>query len=196
MFPTGSPSSTPMVADFVGPDDADRSLLIDYERGGIDINDASHGLNYADWKCWLDIPGGNLIKIARVDGSLETTMFSGPVTELTFCFDQNMRPVLAYVVSGSVYLSYFDAVANQTIELGFIGATSPFLSTDDKRDQEISHSDVIFCCVRAQHLRYYVQRERFLIEHDAGAVPVGLTRIQGIGMNKGNRFQIYATTES
>lgn len=198
MLPPGSPSSSARSADFLQPDDGDRELLLDYEYGGIELNDASRGLDYTKWKIQYVKAESNAMKVSYLDGSHMTTVFntSDEVTEVSLSFDQNMVPIIVYVMLGVTYLRWFDSTLGAITTTIIAGAISPMVSLDDKRLFNQGQSDVILGYLRNKRLYYRQQRDRFLIELDQGAVPtLGTSRLTNLGMSRTNRFQAKIVTK-
>lgn len=198
MLPPGSPSSSAKAADFLSPDDGDRDLLLDYEYGGIDLNDPSRGLNYTKWKIQYVKAEANAIKVSYLDGSHMTTLLntSDEVTEVSLAFDQNMSPIIVYVMLGVTYLRWFDATVGSIVTTVITGALSPMVSLDDKRLFNQGNSDVILGYIRNKHLYYRQQRYRFLVEEDQGVLPtLGISRLSKLGMSRTNRFQAQIITK-
>lgn len=186
-------STSPHISEFLSPDNSERELLIDYERGGIHLNDPSMGSDYQDW---IVVYEAGSVKVRTRAGTDESVIFTGPnVTEVSLTFDQNMAPAVAWVQNGACYFSRFDSIIGATVVDAFFGATSPFLSLDDKRLTMQGISDVLFAYIRAGALYFRVQRERFNVEHFFATLPVGASRIMNMGMGRNGRFEFYIKTE-
>lgn len=153
---------------------------VDYEDGGIALNDPSRGLLYQRWRARL-IGDDVIIDASEVE---ETVLFSGSdITEISFTFDQNMRPALAFVQNGVAKLRWFDSVIGQQVITEFPGAITPRVVLDDKRATQSAASDIIFAYVRDGALYYRQQRDRFTIERLLDQGPhKGLIKI-GMGRN-------------
>lgn len=195
MFPPGSPSSVSVHGAFLAPDDAERNLLLDYERGGVHVNDPSAGLNYQDWKMWYD---GTAVKLSTVsDTDVSTVFTAGLVTELAFTFDQNMRLAMVYVQAGVAKLRWYNPLVNAIVTDTLFGATSPMIGLDDKRERFLQDSDIIVGYVKDGAVYYRLQRERFITEHHLADLPAngGTHRIMNFGMTSRGRFEIAVKTE-
>jgi hypothetical protein len=179
-----------MAAPFLVPDDSLRlnDLLKDYELGGIALNDPSEGLQYQVWDAYYN---GTEIRIHSADGYDGLLVTSSTVTEVALSFDQNMRPVVAYVDDGQTKLLWYDSETAEQITTVIANAKSPMLGLDTKRKEFTDISDVILVYLKGLQVCCRVQRDRFTIEYVAGTVETSNARILGVGMNKGNRFQIY-----
>lgn len=196
MFPEGSPSSNYVRGTFLAPDDADRSLLLDYERGGIHLNDPSEGLSFQTWKMWYDADNSQ-IKLATLTNTDETVILtSSQITELSFTFDQNMRLAMVYVENTIAKFRWFDPIQNAIVTDVLQGATSPMIALDEKRNRQLTDSDIVLGYVRDGSLYYRLQRERFAVEHLLSALPPGVSRIMNLGMSSQNRVQVLVKTTS
>lgn len=183
-------STTPVNAAFSGARALPVTRTVDYEEGGIAIQDPSRGSQYQRWRGRL--LGENIILDAP-----EVEPFvalSGPdITEISFTFDQNMRPAIAYVQAGVAKLWWFDTVAGEQVVTEYPGAITPRVILDDKRFTQTSNSDVIMGYVRDGALYYRQQRDRFTIERLLDAGPhVGLIKI---GFNVQLRLQFLMEIE-
>lgn len=194
MLPEGSMSTSAVKADFIAPDDFDRSAnrLIDRELGGIALNDASQGLDYWVWTLEYDVPTGEM-RLTNGDNSSTTVLVTLPnVTEVALAFDQNMRPAIAYVVDGVTQLRWFDSVTASIVTTPFIGAVNPLLSTDEKRSEFVDVSDILLWYIKDNRLCYRMQRERFEIERAVYTLPTpNVNALLRVGMNRGGRFQVH-----
>ena len=179
-------SSKPASAAFVGGRQLSSSYLADYETGGIAINDANLGLNVQVWRgryigndLVLDVPDNLLI-------TPQIVLTAAGVTEFSFTFDQLMRPVIAYVQNYSAKLHVYNNDINdfEIIDYGDV-ITNPRVAIDDKRDGQLSNSDVIFAYINNGRLYFRQQRDRFLIAYYLG----NMSTLHKIGMNAGFRLQ-------
>ena len=192
-MPANTLSSLPAYSAFMAPDDRVlSSLLVDYERGGVALNDPSQGLNVQDYEARLD---GNNIQV-RTDGTgAWTTVTSDTsITELALAFDQNMRPTVAYVAGGVAKMYWYDAVAAAYVTTSYPGATSPVVTMDDKRDMQIGLNDVLLFYLQGGRVKHRRQRDRYTIEYDLADVPTGMTRIARWGFTEGKRIQLEFST--
>jgi len=183
-------STTPVNAAFIGARALPVTRTVDYEDGGIAVQDPSRGSQYQRWRGRL--LGENIILDAPEVESF--VALSGPdITEISFTFDQNMRPAIAYVQSGVAKLWWFDTVAGEQVVTEYPGAITPRVIRDDKRFRHAHNSDVILGYVRDGALYYRQQRDRFTIERLLDAGPhVGLVKI---GFNVQLRLQFLMEIE-
>lgn len=186
MIPLQKLSSTAVAAEFLEPDDIETpSSLVDYELGGVGLNDSSQGLKVRTWRLRLV---GNDVRI-NADGVPETTLFTrSGITELSLAFDQNMRPYVAFVQNGQSVLRWYDTLAQQQVFLDLAaGTVTPRVCLDDKRPLQVGASDVILAYVLNGNLYFRAQRDRFeveyLLQEDVGG------RLIRVGMNRKYRLQ-------
>jgi hypothetical protein len=186
-LPDDVASSVAVVGDLLYPDNLVSDFLTDYEMGGIALNDASRGINYRPWQCWLQ---EGTIRIRPVDGAGDgTVVVSGDdITAVSFAFDRNMNPAVAYLQDGLCKLYWYDSTIPGMTTTEFSGATQPRLSHDDKRDGASARSDVIFAYVREGTLYYRQQRDRYTIERSLGVVPSSMS-LRNVGMSDRLRLQ-------
>ena len=185
MLPDGVLSTTPQPFVFSGGRSLSVSKVVDYEIGGIALNDASEGMLYQRWRCQL-IRGQVIVDAPSV--SPFVLMENEDIEEVSITFDQNMRIALAYVEAGTAKLYWYDSTipGYDTITLP-AGSITPRISLDDKRSLQTGNSDIILAYVRSGSLYYRQQRDRFLIEYElATGITTGLVKI---GMNNRWRFQ-------
>lgn len=189
MLPQNTVSSVAVSSAFLSPDISAPNPLLDYERGGIALNDPSQGLNVQDWTCFIAANGTD-VQI-RPGAAAPITIFSqGGIEELSFAFDQNMRVFIAYRVGDVSYLRWFDSVPQTYVTTSYAATRNPKLSLDDKRTTQIAlNSDIIFAYMRGNTVYYRQQRERFQTERIVrSGVPDGLGLVR-IGMGVNLRFQ-------
>lgn len=177
---------------WVSPDSIERgSVLIDYERGGIAIQDPSQGLDVRDWTATLI---GNSVRVYPSDdpGDFDVLFTELNITHLSLSFDANMRPAIGYVAAGVAKLYWYDATGGGYLTQGLsTDARSPFLTFDDKRkfSTTTGANDILCFYLVGNGLYYRQQRERFNVERWLADVPSGV-QITRAGMNKGLRVQV------
>lgn len=191
-LPGDALSAVAAPAAFLSPDDDGRpARTIDFERGGIALNDPSAGLNYQNWR--LRVVGNDLL-VSPDPYTVETTVLTvASVNECALAFDQNMNPTIAYVVGTQAYLYWYDtALEAMTTTTLASDVRSPFLSMDDKRDAATSmgSNDVLLFYLRSSQLCYRQQRERYQTERVLKTFAGPRVTISKVGMNAGNRLQV------
>lgn len=190
-LPHNQLSASPVPAPFAGAKGLTASSFIDYEDGGVAINDPSNGLLYQRWRAslvanqflYMEAPNTPSFLLLNIPGT----------TEISMSFDANMQPVVAYVQAGSAKLYWFDSVSSGFVTTNF-GSTfkTPRVALDDHRfaaTNGFQLSDVIFAYVKDNSLCYRQQRDRYLTER---VLKTGLRADQGllkIGLNRKLRFQ-------
>lgn len=187
MIPDNVLSTEIVQAGFLFPRNTPRRPLVDYEYGGIAIQDGTRGLRVKVWKGeYVD----NQI-ILSAEGVEPTAVLTvAGVEEFQFTFDRNMNVFVTYqLTNGTCRFYWFDSlVANYvTTELAS-GTITPRCAHDDNRDLETLSSDIVLAYARAGNLYFRQQRERYNTEHLLGEdiAPNGLVQI---GMNRKMRFQ-------
>lgn len=191
-LPENRLSTTPAPIGFVGARALPSSKIVDYEDGGIAIQDTSMGLLYQRWRALL-FNAGEADSYVQLDAPTVAafTLVSLPgMTEISFTFDQLMRPVLAYVQSGSCYLRWYDSAASAYVtDLIGAGIVTPRVAMDDKRFTSsggLQTNDVILAYVRGGDLYYRQQRDRYTIERLLKTTVKPLVKV---GFSRGLRFQ-------
>lgn len=185
-------SIEPAPARFVGARAGAVTKTIDYEDGGIAIQDASKGLLYQRWRARLfnsgEVDSYVMLDAREVD---EFVLVEEPnMTEISIAFDQLMRPVLAFVSSDVAYLRWYDSAASAyvTTEIG-AGVLTPRVTMDDKRytaTNGYQTNDVILAYIKSGDLYYRQQRDRFEIERKLADAVNPLIKI---GFTRGLRLQ-------
>lgn len=185
MLPQNVLSTTVVQAPFLPPKDAPYVPLIDYELGGVALNDASQGLMVKSWRCQY-LNGDFIADAAAV---APTVIFSAPqVSEFSFTFDQNMQPFITYVQSGIAKYRWFDASVSSFVIVDIPGnPQTPRCTLDDKRSFASAISDIILAYMNGTILHYRQQRDRFEIEYTLTSNGPGV--LTKIGMNLDFRLQ-------
>lgn len=189
MLPDNEPSSIALGGLYTPPDDYPTTPLLDYEMGGLDIQDPSAGLNVKVWRCWASIDGD--VFVAPNDDLGDATLLFNRTNleELSFSFDTNMQPVVTFVQYGLVWLYWYDSVPASYVFTSYPTCRNPKLAHDDKRYQAVGRGDAIFGYLRGNNLYYRQQRDRYTIERLLREnIPRGV-KLKNIGMNKNWRLQ-------
>lgn len=192
MMPGNVLSTAPQIGYYLEPDDLDPSKVLDYELGGVALNDASLGLQFQVWKLEIkNILGTNNYGIyLSAPNTPETLQFTGPnITEACLAFDQNMRPFVAFVENGQAKFWWWDSLISQAVFTTLpVGTGSPKCCLDDKRLLQSNTSDIILTYVRSGSLYFRMQRDRYTVEYTliSGGVTSQVIRV---GMNNVNRLQ-------
>lgn len=192
MIPLQKLSSEPVVSEFLPPDDLYDFCHpeVDYELGGVALNDPSQGFNVYVWRAY--IYKNTIVVDVPEDSSIEPTTLvvgSGKISEVALSFDQNMAPTIAYVEGGTGRLYWYDSfIPGQVTSTIGAGVTSPRCFNDDKRVRQTVSSDILLVYLRDGALYFRAQRDRFGVEyHLKDTDAVGIARQ---GMHSGLRVQI------
>lgn len=192
MLPDNELSSIPVPTRFFGARSGATSKTVDYEDGGIALNDPSEGLLYQRWIA--RVHDATTVRSRVTLASPNTPEFDWIVEpnieEISFTFDANMRPTVAYVAAGQAKLKWYDSAAAEYVTDNLApDVITPRVSMDDKRplaSGQFANSDVILAYVRGGSMYARVQRDRYLIEYFLAADVKPLIKI---GMGRGLRFQ-------
>lgn len=165
MLPQNILSATPIESGFIGGRSLPVRDVVDYEVGGIAIQDPSKGLLYQYWRARILNNASDIVLDAEHVAPF--TIISGNnITEVSLSFDRNMRPVIAYVENGTAKLNWYDTEQGRQTTTDYPGIVTPRVSHDDKRQLQSLVSDVIFAYIRDGGLYYRQQRDRFQVEID------------------------------
>lgn len=187
MLPDNTQSSRPVPALFSGARALPVTGLVDYEHGGIAIQDPSRGLLYQIWRA--QVLGNDVVLDAQ--NVAPFVLYSGAnITEISLAFDQNMRPVIAFVEDGRAKMQWYDtAQSAQVVTTLDAAVINPRVALDDKRESQSGISDIVLGYIKNGVCYYREQRDRFTVERVFDEGPhVGLIKI---GMNRGLRFQFW-----
>lgn len=155
--------------------------------GGIALNDASAGLNYQLWE--LDYVNG-VVSISAPNNSGTVLFARNGLTELSFAFDQNMRPAVAFAHGGHVYLWWYDTLVGQYVFTNFGRLQNPYLTLDDNRPTQTDDSDIILSYRDDKKLYVRYQRNRYSIPY---LLADGVLEVRQAGMLSILRYGFDAT---
>lgn len=186
MLPDGVLSTSVVRDNFLGGRSLPVRNEVDYETGGIALNDASAGLLHQVWRARIIEKTEILLDAELVDESVIATGIN--ITEVSLSFDRNMNVVLAYVENGVARLYWYDSVLAAMTTTTFAGVVTPRVALDDKRNSQSAISDVIFAYLKDGDLYYRQQRDRYLVEYLL-ASDVDSPGLIKIGMNRQLRMQ-------
>lgn len=193
-IPQGGFSSLPITSPLLSPDSLPRlDTRVDFERGGVALNDPTQGYNVRDWQAGTN--GFDVWVCPYPEQSPRTVFYTGSgITEVTLAFDQNMAATLAWVENGLVKLRWYDSQTASWTVTTYPGARTPMLTLDDKREVANATNDIIFAYIREGNVCYREQRSRFSTEIVLGPVPGASSRLVQLGMGMNNRLQVKVTT--
>lgn len=159
-------STKPVVGKLLSPDNLPKRPTIDFDIGGIALQDPSHGLMVQQWRGWFE--RNESAVYLEAPNTSPTKIFNQPnIVWLSFCFDQNMRWSAVYTIAdGLSYLRWYNSqISGYDVTELDSGVISPFLSLDDKRPSQSGNSDIVLAYIQNQTVYVRVQRERFSIPH-------------------------------
>lgn len=149
---------------YLFPDSQERELLIDFELGGVALNDPSQGLLVQRWTLTLV---GDDVTIEPDSGGTEVLFTFTGITEISLAFDQNMHPFVTYIRDGDAWYWWFDPlVPGQVHAQMALDVKDTRCTIDDKRSQFQASSDIILAYKKGDGLFMRIQRDRFTIEYD------------------------------
>ena len=110
-----------------------------FHWGPLAVQDPSAGLNVQLWTMRAVGPA----LVLGAPGVPESTWFthSQNVIQASLAWDQNARPVVAFVdAGGSAFLRWFDPVPNAVVTDPLLYATTPRVTLDDSRPLNLGNS--------------------------------------------------------
>lgn len=171
------------------PDDRARVNGEDWELGApAGAADLSERLS--TWKARIN--GANVeVSNNLVDWQLLLALPGVDPASFTYSFDQNMRGMISYQLTGStdIKLYWYDLTIPGYTTITVANAKSPFLTFDFPFDSSVSGAGVMWYYIRGTTVYCRMQSDRFTIEYTFGTVPSGRTQITGAGM--GNNWRIH-----
>lgn len=190
MLPGGVLSSIPHPAPFAERVNQRAEPLVDYEMGGIGLQNPNAGLQV---KLWTLRSNGQQVTV-EADDVAPVLLFTrpGPITLVSLAFDQAMNPHVAFVEDGIAWLWWWDTVANAMTFTAIDGARTPRLGLDEKRSALLSIGDVVLAYMNQSNLCVRYQRERFGTEHVL-ADGIG-QELVSVGSSTAGRFQFMLTS--
>lgn len=189
MFPDNRLSTNPHPSDWAVKYPTEYSDYIDYELGGIELNNSTLGLDVALWKLEYNRVNGEL-RLGKVGQSDELLLTENDVKKVTLAFDVNMKPYYAIEKSNGVKLFYYDTVSQQHGELFLDSIRSPSLCLDERRTENLANADVCLCYIKGTKLYVRYQRDRFLVEHFLAELTHDTSYIERVGMMRNWRIGI------
>lgn len=178
-------SVKPVLAPFIGARRITPSAWVSYDDGPIALQNPHSGLLYQVWRARYI---GDTVYLAAPN-YLESPFLKVRCLEsLSLSFDQNGRPLLAYVLNGTLYL-YWHHTLTQRYEHTVINTqvTGHSVCLDNRRPIGILDSNVILGYTKDDNLYYAIQSDRYAVSRLLARDVNGFL-IQ-IGMSAQNRFQ-------
>lgn len=165
MLPDDVLSTRPVVSSLLLPDGRQGGMLHDFEMGGVALNDGTQGIDLQLWVCWVDRAWDVRVRPYAGAGP-GTVLFNQPgIIRLSFSFDSNMQPAVAYEIDEEVRFFWYDSISAGYTTTTYAGARTPRVVHDDKRDYEADKSDVLLVYLRDDGLHQRKQRDRYTIEY-------------------------------
>lgn len=188
MLPKNKLSSVPQPAEWLYQHPTAYSPFVDYEMGGVALGDTLDGLDEALWQLDYNKRTGEL-KLGKVGDELELLLTEKGIKKVALAFDLNMRPAYVLEYDNVVKLTYYDTVQAETVTQEFSGIRSPYLTLDDRREQNSAGADILFCYIKANQLCVRYQRERYTVEHVLADLPHDDYVLERVGMAVNWRIQ-------
>lgn len=113
------------------------------------------------------------------------------VQKISLAFDLNMRPCYILEFPDKCELTYYDTVTNSEITKEFSDMISPYLTLDDRRNQNSHNSDIILSYLNGNKLCVRNQRDRYDVEHELATLDDNQYTIERVGMAKNFRVQFH-----
>lgn len=189
MLPDDVLSTRPIVGNLLLPDGRQGGMLHDFEMGGVALNDGTQGIELQLWVCWVD--RADNVRVRAYSGSGPgTILFNQPgILRVSFSFDSNMQPAVAYEIDEEVRFFWYDSVSSGYVTTTYAGARTPRVVHDDKRDFEANKSDVILAYLRGDGLYHRKQRDRYLVEYTLETGLPRTLRLANLGM--GTNYRVH-----
>lgn len=159
-------SNPEVIGNILSPDNLPKRPTIDYEMGGIGLQDPSQGLLVQQWRAWYERDEMS-VYVESPNTPPTKIFYQESLVWLSFSFDQNMRWSAVYTLQDDKsYLRWYDSFSGDyAITPLDEGVITPFLTLDDKRDIMLGTSDIILAYIQNQTVYVRVQRERFQLAH-------------------------------
>jgi len=141
------------------------------------------------WMC--EVQGGRSVVLyphSDPQAQVEVFAFAG-ITEVSLAFDRLGQPLIAYVRAGQIYLYWFNSFTS-SFEHKPIPGSMPYLTLDDRRDNQTTSYDVVLFYAQQGKLYHRLLRDRFETPYFSCDVPEGATHIAVAGLNNLYRFEL------
>lgn len=164
--------------------------------GGVGVGDNSRGMYSFVWLA--EVLDKNTISLRRVTevGStttpypFEETLYEGAdITEVSVAFDQNMRPVVAFVEGGETKVRRYDSLAGSYVVDTYNDAHSPRVALDGTAHTPLGETDIILSYIRNGVLYARIQRDNYLNEKTIQSGIGDGWFLRHAGMANNNTFQ-------
>lgn len=192
MMPSSSLSQVAFKYRWRGLDQDDPTEFLDFEEGGIALNDNSHGLEY---QLWTFSYAEKSAYVTAPNQAATTLLFTTTIDiqEIKGCFDQNMAPFVAYKAANQYHYWWYDTLtAHYTFSDLSVNVDSCACTLDDKRMFNSPNSDILLFYTMNNNLYMRRQRDRYQNEFLVKAGVGG--RLIKVGMNGIQRLQFKLLT--
>lgn len=193
MLPENTLSSQAVVTGYPDPVKQPGDFLVDWERGGIALNDSSQGMLVQVWRLDIvrDVDNVDLWHVyASAPSAGRILLFSDTaITEGALSFDQNMNPFVVYTSSGQPKMFWYDSEQAAQVTTNLPASWRSLRCTiDDKRVFNVSNSDNVLAYVRDGWLCVRYQRTRYTQELQLAQVG-SQAELVSVAMNSAFRLQ-------
>lgn len=163
-IPNNALSQTTQRSTWYGLDTLDPTDTLDYEEGGIDLNDTSKGLEYQLWTFfYVDTA---VYAYSDYTGNVHLFDSVASIDRVRGTFDQNMNFFVAYRSADQWKYRWYDTLSGDYTTSDMpTGVTSCVCTLDDKRKLENSTSDILLLYTLDDNLYYRQQRDRYQTEY-------------------------------
>lgn len=153
------------VVDFVPPKNRHHSFDVAWSLGSSAISDTTTDLNTHEWLCYSD---NGTVYVKRKDGQpIELFTVDGEISQLDFCFDQNARPVVVYVIGNESFIYQYFTSDFEHRKLPDT-VKCPRIALDHVKLVEMPISDIVLGYCYDGKLCYRLQRDRYGVEYIIG----------------------------
>jgi hypothetical protein len=183
MIPEQRLSSSAVWSPFQEPKRARWDLLVDYEVGGVDLQDPTRGYLVHVWTC--RVVNARSVQVSKGGAWVELFSWPADITEVALSFDTNMRPFVAFVSAGVARFWWYDQTVNESVFTVLpAGSRSPRCCMDEKRAHFSAVTDNLLAYLRGDKLFVRQLRDRYQTEYlyqeginaDAVLVDIGMSR--------------------
>lgn len=178
-------SAYPVVASLVGADRLPSTDTVVYQEGPIGLADSSQGLQAQIWRGRLI---GDTFYVTSPT-TVETPLFDRRgIRQVSLSFDQNGRPLVAYLIEGDLWLYWHSTVERRFVHtLLESGVRDGHVILPDKRAFQLENSEVGVYYTKGDQLLWRRQLERYETAH---LLLQGIGgRLMKVGMNAHYRLQ-------
>lgn len=199
MTPTFARSTIDRPVGFLYPDSAGKIDLIDMELGTA----SGAGDSVVRNTSYEARVNGSTAEYRKVGASSWSPIITvtGMSLNVSFTFDQLMRPMLSYQtgsglnrVARTAYLYWYDTTLSSFQTVSVANAISPLLTFDYPFDSSMSFAEASWWYIRAGNICYRKQSDRFTIEYVFAAKPSNMAILATVGM--GRNFRLHVQLEA